>query len=1033
MQNKLPTHFLFRWLLALLFVPLAWGYEIARYNSQPITWGPGTVTMQIQLGSSTALSDGSTYNSSVQAAMLNWNSQLGTVQFSNQVGAVAAPVDHNGANEIGFDSTVYGTAFDANVLAVTIYYYTTTPRADGTYPRTQADIIFNSAYAWDSYRGALRSAEEIQRVALHELGHVLGLKHPDLASPPQYVTALMNSQVSNLDTLASDDIAGAQFLYGAPNAVPSITSNPFNLTVYAGQNAQFVAGARGSPAPTCQWQRLPAGSGSWADISDAGAYSGTGTTTLSISSATTAMNGDQFRCVATNASGSATSNPATLTTIVATPPSIASNTPFYQSVTAGNNANFYLSLSGSTPMTFRWQRLPVGGAIWSDLSDVGSYFGSSAATLYVNDTTIAMSGDQFRCVVANFGGSATSNPATLTVSPAIAPKISGLPATIMYGFGDQIDLSGNVAGSLPITYLWKKDGITLTTAGRYVKYGATPSDSGIYTLTATNIAGTDSFSIDVTVNAAVAPTITSQPVSLSISQGTTASFGVSAVGTNPITYQWYLNGQLIAGATSSTLSIANVQSVHAGNYTAVATNSIGSTTSGVATLSVNPTQGVTSVAAGGYDSLFIRSDGSLWGNGWNLYGELGIGSNYRQPSPALIATNVILATSSIFRGHSLFIRSDGTLWGMGDNSWGQLGDGTSISRPNPIQISTDVVAAAAGSIYSFFIKSDGTLWGMGGNSNGELGDGTTVNRSNPVQISTDVIAVAVGNEHSLFVKADGTLWTMGYNVWGSLGDGTRTGRANPVQITSGVIAVAAAQHSLFLKADSSLWAMGYNEHGELGDGTMTMRTSPVLITTGVASISCGWQHSLFVKVDGTLWGMGSSDGGQIAGTVNSYSSPVQIASGVRAAVAGRAHSLFIRSDATLWAMGFNDLGQLGDGTTSIRVSPVLIAQGALTAPNAPSGLIANKDSLAPQIRVTWSPTIGATTYEVWRSTTNAPGSANRIANNVPIALYYDLTGLPNTIYYYWIKAVNSAGASNFSTSGTNMISPSNAVITFTVQ
>jgi hypothetical protein len=85
------------------------------------------------------------------------------------------------------------------------------------------------------------------------------------------------------------------------------------VSTNVGASVQFSAAATGTPAPTLQWQRLAVGTGSWANISDGGNYSGATTTTLTVSSVTTAMNGDQFRCVATNASGSATSSQAQLT------------------------------------------------------------------------------------------------------------------------------------------------------------------------------------------------------------------------------------------------------------------------------------------------------------------------------------------------------------------------------------------------------------------------------------------------------------------------------------------------------------------------------------------------------------------------------------------------------------------------------------------------------------------------------------------------------------------------------------------------
>ena len=934
-KNKPPARFFFRWLVALLLAPLAWGYDISRYNGQPVTLNPGTVSINIQLGSATVLSDGSTYNSSVKTALQAWNSQLGTVQFSNQIAVATAPIDHNGINEIGFDSTVYGTAFDANVLAITMSYHSTTPRTDGTYQRTQADIIFNNAYTWDSYRGPLRSAEDIQRVVLHELGHVLGLNHPDLASPPQNVTALMNSHVSDLDALASDDIAGAQFLYGAPNSAPSITSQPANQTVYAGQNAQFSISANGNPAPTFQWQRLSAGSGTWANLSNAGVYSGTSTTTLSISSAVTVMNGDQFRCVA-----------------------------------------------------------------------------------------------------ANSVGPATSSPAVLTVNAAVLPVISGLPATVTLNYGDTLSLSPSVTGTQPITYQWKISGVNVSgaTGSSYNKSNATPVDNGIYALIANNAAGPAvSSNVIVTVSPAIAPTITQQPVALSIAQGGAASFSALASGTNPIAYQWYFNGQLVIGETSTAVTIPNAQPINAGSYRVVITNPGGSITSDAASLSLSSMLGVISANAGGRSSVFIKTDGTLWDMGFNYYGQLGDGTNVNRSNQIPIVTGVVAIAEGY--NYSLFIKTDLTLWGTGENEFGQLGDGTTANSNNPKLLATGIVGAAAGFENSLFIKSDGSLWGMGNNNIGQLGDGTTIDHISPELITNGAVAAFAGDYHSLFIKSDGTLWVMGNNYEGELGDGTNINRSSPVPIATGVVAAAAGSaHSLFIKSDGTLWAMGYNDNGQLGDGTTINRSSPVLIAGGVASVTAHGYQSLFIKSDGTLWAMGNNYYGQLGdGTTTSRSSPVLVATGVVTATAGYLHSLFIKSDGTLWAMGWNGTGALGDGTNITRYIPEQIVNGSITKPNVPVGVIAGNDNLVPQIRVTWSPIIGATSYEVWRSTTNNPASAIRVASNVPIALFYDLTAVSGANYFYWIKAVNSAGASNFSGSATNMLPPSNAVITITVE
>jgi ribosomal protein L27 len=116
--------------------------------------------------------------------------------------------------------------------------------------------------------------------------------------------------------------------------------------------------------------------------------------------------------------------------------------------------------------------------------------------------------------------------------------------------------------------------------------------------------------------------------------------------------------------------------------------------------------------------------------------------------------------------YSLFIKSDGSLWGVGDNSDGELGDGTNVLVDVPVEIvSNNVVLVAAGEAHSLFVKSDGSLWGMDYNGNGELGDGTTNNVSIPEEIvSNNVVAVAAGADHSLFLKSDGSLWGMGFQV-----------------------------------------------------------------------------------------------------------------------------------------------------------------------------------------------------------------------------------------------------------------------------
>jgi hypothetical protein len=427
-------------LLALLAGAGAFGFTFVlnKNTGLPVKWPAGTIRLKILLGDTTALSDGTNYNTSARAAAQAWNAVIGSAQLQSELvpGAAGTPGDNNDINELAFSDKVYGKDFEANTLAVTTGY------SIGN-ERVEADIIFNTAYNpnWDSYRGNTRlNKYDLQRVALHELGHVLGLGHPDEADPKQTVSAIMNSHIGNLDVLTADDTDGARSLYGPPG-VPS--------------NDAFA----------------------------------NATTILLTSGNLTTLKGHNTN--ATRETGE---------------PRIAGN-------------------DGAHSVWWKWTA-PSNGSVTLDTR--GSYY----------DTTLGV--------------------------------YTGTTVSSLTKVADNDDIDPGVVQASTLTF-----GVTSGTTYRFAVDGWDGDSAGItLNLNFSSVGGT-------------LPSITSQPASVTVNSGSSASFSVTATGTEPLAYQWQLGGVAIAGATSATYNIASATSAVAGTYSVVVTNAAGSVTSNNATLTVN--------------------------------------------------------------------------------------------------------------------------------------------------------------------------------------------------------------------------------------------------------------------------------------------------------------------------------------------------------------------------------------------------------------------------------------------------------------
>ncbi len=590
-----------------------------------------------------------------------------------------------------------------------------------------------------------------------------------VAAPYSDNGALYSVVVSNADgSVTSADAA----LTVTPLA-PTINTQPLSVAVQAGGGATFSVAVSGGTGPiTYQWRK------NGADISGATVASYT------IAATSIADNAAVFIVAVTSPSGTQLSNTATLTVSTTPQPPAITAQPQNRTVALGQTATFSVTAASSSAISYQWSRNGV------------AVVGATSASHTTPASVVADEGAQFAVAVANSAGTTNSTVATLTISNLPSATVSQVSS----GYYHSVVLKTD--GSV---WSWGGTGYGL------MGVGSEPVTPG----KPTRAKNSDGSAFNGVTG---------------VSAGYQHTMAVKADGT---VWGWGYNiGAL--GDGSPTIRTSPVQVKDAAGV---------------------PFTSAVQVSAGQNYTLAVKSDGSVWSWGYNAYQVLGDGTTTARLNPVPVlapgggAFNGV-AKAAAGQYHSMALKTDGTVWAWGRNVYGQLGDGSTGSVAIPVRVDitpgvalTGVAAISAGLEHSLAVKSDGTAYAWGYNVLGTLGDGTTSNRSRPALVKdlagnalTGIVAVAAGANYSMFLKADGTVWASGYNNIGQLGDNTTT----PYQINPTVVKDAAGTtfgavnqialtqtHTVVRRVDGTVWAWGFNGNQQLGDTSTVNRRNPV--------------------------------------------------------------------------------------------------------------------------------------------------------------------------------------------------------------
>ena len=381
------------------------------------------------------------------------------------------------------------------------------------------------------------------------------------------------NQYVNVDARGVNRVIGSRadagaYEWGVFLTAPRILLQPVSENAIRGNSVSFTVVAQGDPPLTYRWRK------------DNVVITNATGATYTIPRVTNSHAGS-YDVEVSNNSGSVISDDAVLTVLI---PATITRHPTNLFLSPGATASFSVAAEGAAPLTYQWlsnsTAIPGATLPTFTLTNVQPNFAATYAARVRNEYGVVISSNGVLTV--------TSTPPAMTLQPGNTVVLAGRTASF----------TADASGTLPLDYFWYLNSVADTNflPPGFSSYGGgvtleianvQTSHEGNYGVVITNYGGsiTSTFaSLRVLV---AAPQITQEPDDLTVGVGESALFRAGVYGSEPLFYQWFSNGVLLASATNSFLSLTNLGTNAEGNFALWVTNSAGFTNSREATLTIS--------------------------------------------------------------------------------------------------------------------------------------------------------------------------------------------------------------------------------------------------------------------------------------------------------------------------------------------------------------------------------------------------------------------------------------------------------------